>query len=152
MAILPTAVFRVRQAGDDLNGGGVNFTSYPTVQVTGSISGTTLTVTAVASGTLAVGQTITGVSPNGLVFVNTLITALGTGSGGTGTYTVSVSQRIASCTLYGGTDYNAQDAAQASWTNLTCTGSASTTVTDSSATGLFTAAMKGHAINLPAVT
>ena len=60
---------------------------------TGSISGNTLTVTAVASGTLAVGQYIQGVAPG------TTITALGTGSGGTGTYTVSTSQTVASGSL-----------------------------------------------------
>ena len=64
--------------------------------VTGAIAGTTLTVTAVTSGTLYVGQTIQGPS----VTVNTMITALGTGTGGNGTYTVSASQTIASTTLY----------------------------------------------------
>ena len=59
---------------------------------TGSISGTTLTVTAVASGTLAVGQTITGAG----ITANTVITALGSGSGATGTYVVSISQSISS--------------------------------------------------------
>ena len=64
--------------------------------VTASITGTTMTVTAVASGTLTVGQTVqgTGVTPN------TMITALGTGTGGTGTYTVSTSQTVVSETMY----------------------------------------------------
>ena len=62
--------------------------SSTSAQFTGSISGTTLTVTAVASGTLAVGQTITGAS----IASDTTITGLGTGTGGTGTYTVSQSQ------------------------------------------------------------
>ena len=66
-------------------------------QVTGSISTTTLTVTAVASGTLFVGQTIQGTGVTAL----TIITALGTGSGGVGTYTVSTSQTVSSTTLYG---------------------------------------------------
>ena len=66
-------------------------------KVTGSISGTTLTVTAVTSGTLYVGQTIQGTGVTAL----TIITALGTGSGGTGTYTVSTSQTVSSTTLYG---------------------------------------------------
>lgn len=61
---------------------------------TGSISGTTLTVSAVASGTLAVGQTISDVTGN--LVVGTTITALGTGSGGTGTYIVSASQIVGS--------------------------------------------------------
>jgi Baseplate J-like protein len=59
---------------------------------TGTIAGTLLTVSAVASGTLAVGQLITGVG----VLPSTVITALGTGTGGVGTYTVSASQTIAS--------------------------------------------------------
>jgi hypothetical protein len=65
--------------------------------VTGSISGTTLTVSAVSSGTLQVGQTLEGAN----VTNGTIITALGTGTGGTGTYTVSVSQTAASATIYG---------------------------------------------------
>jgi hypothetical protein len=66
-------------------------------QVTGSISTTTLTVTAVTSGTLYVGQTIQGTGVTAL----TIITALGTGTGGAGTYTVSTSQTVTSTTLYG---------------------------------------------------
>lgn len=69
----------------------------PKVSVTGSISTTTLTVTAVAtnSAPLRVGQLITGAN----VTPGTYITALGTGTGGTGTYTVSVSQTAASATI-----------------------------------------------------
>ncbi|MFM0227855.1 phage tail-collar fiber domain-containing protein [Paraburkholderia dipogonis] len=55
----------------------------------GSISGVTLTVSGVTSGTLAVGQYVQGAAPG------TSITALGTGTGGIGTYTVSVSQSVA---------------------------------------------------------
>ena len=65
--------------------------------VTGSISGTTLTVSAVTSGTLYVGQTIQGTGVTAL----TIITALGTGTGGAGTYTISTSQTVSSTTLYG---------------------------------------------------
>ena len=64
--------------------------------VTGAIAGTTLTVSAVTSGVLYLGQTIQGAG----VTANTMITALGTGTGGAGTYTVSTSQTIASETLY----------------------------------------------------
>jgi hypothetical protein len=67
----------------------------PDATFTASISGTTMTVTAVDSGTLAVGQTINGAG----VTVNTTITALGTGSGGIGTYTVNNSQAVSSSTL-----------------------------------------------------
>lgn len=63
--------------------------------VTGSIAATTLTVTAVASGTLAVGDTIGGTG----VTAGTTITGLGTGTGGAGTYTVSASQTVASTTI-----------------------------------------------------
>jgi hypothetical protein len=59
---------------------------------TGSISGSTLTVSAVASGTLAVGQTISDVTGN--LIVGTTITALGSGSGATGTYILSNSQTM----------------------------------------------------------
>ena len=59
-------------------------------QVTGSISGTTLNVTAASSGTLITGQTISGA---GISF-GTVITGYGTGTGGIGTYTVSISQTV----------------------------------------------------------
>lgn len=69
------------------------FTEFGTY--TASIATTTLTVTAVNAGSapLAVGQVITG--PN-LISGPTTITALGSGTGGTGTYTVSPSQTAAS--------------------------------------------------------
>lgn len=63
--------------------------------VTASIAGTTMTVTAVGAGALAVGQVIAGTG----VVEGTKITALGTGSGGTGTYTVGNSQTVASTTI-----------------------------------------------------
>jgi hypothetical protein len=55
---------------------------------TGSISGTTLTVTGVTNGAIAKGQAIRGQG----IAAGTYITALGTGIGGTGTYTVNVNQ------------------------------------------------------------
>ncbi len=61
---------------------------------TGSISGTTLTVTSVASGTLAIGCVITDAT--GAIAPNTGIAGLGTGRGGVGTYTLNVSQTVAS--------------------------------------------------------
>lgn len=63
-----------------------------TAAFTGSITGSTLTVTAVGSGALAVGNFVHGAG----VTVGTYITALGTGTGGTGTYTVSASQTVGS--------------------------------------------------------
>ena len=64
-------------------------------QFIGSVSGTTLTVTSMKSGTLAVGQQLFGVG----VTSETIITALGSGSGGVGTYTINLSQTVASQTL-----------------------------------------------------
>ena len=63
--------------------------------VTGSISGTTLTVSAVTRGTIEVGQIISGSG----ITAGTKVTALGTGTGGVGTYTVSVSQTVSSTTI-----------------------------------------------------
>jgi hypothetical protein len=64
---------------------------------TGSTSGTTLTVSAVTSGTLHAGMTIT----NSSLSAKTVITALGTGTGGAGTYTINNSQTVGSSTMYG---------------------------------------------------
>ena len=64
---------------------------------TGSISGTTLTVSAVSSGALYVGQVVTGMG----IAAGTTITALGTGTGGAGTYTVSVPQTVNSESMFG---------------------------------------------------
>jgi hypothetical protein len=73
----------------------INSTASPAI-VTAAISGTTMTVSAVTSGTLKLGQTIEGSG----VTDGTIITAFGTGSGGIGTYTVSASQTVISTTIY----------------------------------------------------
>ena len=63
---------------------------------TASISGTTMTVSAIATGALAVGQIVSGVS----VTQYTTITAQLTGTAGsTGTYTVSYSQTVSSTSM-----------------------------------------------------
>ena len=79
--------------------------------VVGYISGTTLTVTAVVSGTLAAGQWITGFDSLGAISIGTQITALGTGTGGTGTYVINNTQTLAGATFTG----------SGSGTNLTVT-------------------------------
>jgi hypothetical protein len=58
----------------------------------GSITGTTMTVTLMKSGTIAANQQVLcdGILPN------TVITALGTGTGGVGTYTINRTQTLAS--------------------------------------------------------
>lgn len=62
---------------------------------TGSISGTTLTVASAPSNPIEVGWTITGTGVSDSV----VITAFGTGTGGTGDYTVSRSQTVGSSAL-----------------------------------------------------
>jgi Phage stabilisation protein len=64
-------------------------------QFIGYTSGTTLNVTTMKSGTLAVGQQLFGIG----VSPETVITALGSGSGGVGTYTINLSQTVSSQTL-----------------------------------------------------
>ena len=68
-----------------------------TLSILGSVSGTTLTVTAINFGVVTVGQILSGTNvPDQMV-----ITALGTGTGGTGTYTVNnpTSTSVASTTM-----------------------------------------------------
>ena len=85
-----------------ISDGGANSTKAQT-SITGYISGTTLTVTGCPSGCaassttsqegpLTLGAAITGTG----VTANTIIKAFGTGTGGTGTYTVSTSQTVGS--------------------------------------------------------
>lgn len=70
--------------------------SVSSTTITGSYG--TMTVSAVASGALAVGQIISGTG----VTAGSVITALLTGTGGTGTYVVSPSQTAASTTISAG--------------------------------------------------
>ena len=62
---------------------------------TGSIAGTMLTIDSVTVGALAVGAVIVGTG----ITAGTTITALLTGTGGQGTYTVSVSQSAGAATI-----------------------------------------------------
>jgi hypothetical protein len=73
--------------------------TYPnSATFTGSISSTTLTVTAMLSGDpIVLGMYVSGSS----VTAGSYITAFGTGSGGTGTYTVSASSSASSTTIVG---------------------------------------------------
>jgi hypothetical protein len=70
-------------------------------QWTGSIALTVLTVTAVDIGTIEVGMYLDTTGDVGDVTVFTQVTALGTGTGGTGTYTVDISQTVTSRTMTG---------------------------------------------------
>jgi hypothetical protein len=62
---------------------------------TASISSTTMTISAVTSGAVSVGDIVTGPG----VVAGTTISSFGTGSGGVGTYVVSISQTTASTTI-----------------------------------------------------
>jgi hypothetical protein len=66
-----------------------------TASVTGAIAATTLTVSAVSSGALHVGDVLSGTG----ITAGTYITAFVSGTGGTGTYTVSDSQTAGSTTV-----------------------------------------------------
>lgn len=68
----------------------------PSATFTASISGTTLTVSSITQGSIAVGQTLNGTGgSNGTgVAPGTTITALAGGTGGTGAYTISISQAV----------------------------------------------------------
>ena len=67
--------------------------------ITGSISGTTLTVTAISQGAVSLGQTLSGTG----IATGTTIVGFLTGAGGNvneaGTYTVNISQTVASTTI-----------------------------------------------------
>ena len=79
--------------------GGVGTYTVNTSQTVGSTTvtatGTLLTVTAVGSGTLAVGDPVSGTG----VTAGSTIAALGTGTGGVGTYVLSAPQQFASTAL-----------------------------------------------------
>lgn len=86
-------------AGGNVNENGTYRLNYdattPPAVFTGSISGTTLTVTAIASGYIGPGATISGTG----VTAGTTISSVISASGGVGTYTVSASQTVASTTI-----------------------------------------------------
>jgi hypothetical protein len=90
----------------------------------GSISGLTLTVTSVSEGSLKIGQAIYGFG----ITIPTVITALGTGTGGAGTYTINNAFTI------GSQSFNANEA------GFVATGSISgTTLSISAITGSVSA-------------
>jgi subtilase family serine protease len=112
------------------------FASTPQVEGrwTGSISGTTLTVTAEAAGNISyTGETVsgTGVTAGTTITGQKTSTAPGGAAGSTGTYTVSISQTVPSTTMAGTVYTSAATAAatcnQAFWVadGLTYTGGGS---------------------------
>lgn len=116
LTVTAVAAGTVLAAGQVLSGTGVAFGTTILSQTSGTLGGigvyqvsiyqnvasTTiaatgggLTVTAVTTGTLAVGQTISGTG----ITAGTKIVALGTGTGGTGTYAVDIAQTAGSTTV-----------------------------------------------------
>ena len=91
---------------------------------TGTISGTTLTVMAVTNGTIGVGQSLFGVG----ITQETIITALGTGSGGVGTYTINISQTVSTAERMNSTAVAAVFTATISTTTLSVTAVSSGTI------------------------
>ena len=88
--------YRVTTGGDYLvTQGGDEFVGV------GTIAGTVLTISSVTSGTLAVNSVVSGPGFN----TPTVIASFGTGTGGTGTYNVTVAQNIIiPTTIYGSFD------------------------------------------------
>ena len=102
----------VAQLSGTVGGVGVYATNTPeqsTTPANTAFAGMTLTagvlnVTAVSSGTLSVGDTLVGAGGTALV-TGTTITALGTGSGNTGTYIVNATQTVGSTAITANTTY-----------------------------------------------
>ena len=91
---IPSGTTISSQSSGTTGGAGVYVTSQATTASAAALTSTSFVVdvTAVATGTLAIGQEITGAG----VTAGTFITALGTGSGGIGTYTTTKQQSVAS--------------------------------------------------------
>lgn len=108
----PTTVCRIEVAdvtpwavGDTLkvfSADRIPYGSRTEISFTGSIAATTLTVTAISGTPLLVGTGVRGVG----VTPGTYITGFGSGTGGTGTYTVNNAQTVGSATLEGGIPRN----------------------------------------------
>ena len=103
VAITPDAPPNPARSGALIKGVAVNDDFAHQIVFTGSISGTTLTVTAVTSNTLTPGLRVGMQLQDQTVALaqGTTIQALGTGTGGIGTYTVYPSQAVASQTMAG---------------------------------------------------
>jgi hypothetical protein len=92
-----TATLMTLNSTDTPNTNGISILASGSATLTGSITGTTLTVSAVSIGTVYVGMAISGTG----ITAGTVISAYGTGTGGLGTYTVSISQTASSTTISG---------------------------------------------------
>lgn len=92
-----TAGTQITGLGTGTSGVGTYIVNNSQTFASGAISGTygAMTVTAVGSGALAVGDPLAGAN----VTAGSVITSLGTGTGGLGTYNVSLTQTAASATI-----------------------------------------------------
>lgn len=114
--------------------------------VTGAIATTVLTVSAVGSGTIALGDVVTGAG----VTAGTYITSFGTGTGGTGTYNVNNSQTIASeaLTVYKpGVTYDPFLGAFQIWSGTTGASSSVAFATGAMATNLLLTSATGAVVS-----
>lgn len=93
--------------------------------VTGAIALTTLTVSAVSSGQIQVGDILSGSG----VTAGTYVTAFLTGTGGTGTYTVSASQTVASTAITASLPAVSYDAISGGFLITSSTTGAASTIT-----------------------
>lgn len=94
---------------------------------TGVVSTTTLTVsgyTATNGGALGVGSVISG----GTIAAGTYITALGTGTGGNGTYTIDTSQTVSSASMTGNAPAVTYDTVSGGYTIASGTTGAASTI------------------------
>lgn len=90
---VPANTYLVSQTSGTPNGAGVYVTNNATTSSTNAIVSTSTTVdVSAASGTIVIGQELVGTS----VTTGTYIAALGTGTGGIGTYITTVKQNVAS--------------------------------------------------------
>lgn len=87
----------IEKLNTSLSGTVTYITGAVTAVFTGSITSTTLTVTAFASGLISIGNDVSGST----VLAGTSITGFLTGTGGTGTYTVSITQTVLSTAMTG---------------------------------------------------
>ena len=101
-AAYATGAVNFAAASSPLTGpsGSTSSVAASTFSVTGSISGNVLTVTAVSSGTIYPGATISG---TGITTNSMIVTQLSGTAGGVGVYTVSIGEQSAASTTVSGT-------------------------------------------------
>lgn len=98
----PVTSYKNSTFSGSISGSTQNAVFIGTIDNGSGASGTTLTITSIISGTITVGMLLT----NGSITAGTTITAVGTGVGGIGTYTVSTSQILSSNTIVGSQSLN----------------------------------------------